>query len=238
MFSSLHFLWLGICVALIVAGAIVAVKNKITLEFALTLLCIFCLTSEVVKIFCVLIREERVVEGKGVFIKETDLPFHLCSLQIIFSFVAKFTKNQKVRSFLLTFMMPTCFLGGVAALLIPTITCSFANPRTYQYFLYHASIIWFAVVVIARFDVDLSFKGFLKTTVGLLALVFITFYVNGIFQNTNFLYLSEPPMDGLPILNMDHGWFVYFLSYMALALTLIALFFLPFWIKNRHKKDC
>lgn len=238
MFSTLHFIWLFICTALIIVGAIVAIKKEITLEFALTLLCIFCLTSEVVKVFCVLIREERVVEGKGVFIKETDLPFHLCSLQIIFSFVAKFTKNEKIRAFLLTFMMPTCFLGGVAALLIPTITCSFANPRTYQYFLYHASIIWFTVVVVARFDVDLSFKDFLKTVVGLLALVFITFYINGIFQNTNFLYLSEPPMDGLPILNMDHGWFVYFISYMSLALVLIALFFLPFWIKNSRKKDC
>ena len=111
MFSTLHLIWLFICTALIIVGAIVAIKKEITLEFALTLLCIFCLTSEVVKVFCVLIREERVVEGKGVFIKETDLPFHLCSLQIIFSFVAKFTKNEKIRAFLLTFMMPTCFLG-------------------------------------------------------------------------------------------------------------------------------
>lgn len=237
MFSTLHFVWLFICAVLITAGAIVAVKNKITLAFTLTLLCIFCVTSEVVKIFCVLIREERVVEGKGVFIKETDLPFHLCSLQLFFAFIAKFTKNEKVRSFLLTFMMPTCVLGGVAALLIPTITCSFANPRTYQYFLYHASIIWFAVVVIARFNVDLSVKGFLKTVVGLLAIVFVTFYINGFFQNTNFLYLSAPPMDGLPVLNMDNGWFVYFISYMALALVLIALFFTPFWIRNYRKKS-
>ncbi len=236
MFSTEHFIWLAVCTALIVAGSLFAIKKKITLSLALTLLCIFCVTSEVVKIFCVLIREERVVEGKGVFIKETDLPFHLCSLQLFFSFIAKFTKNKKVRDFLLTFMMPTCVLGGVAALLIPTITCKFTNPRTYQYFLYHASIIWFAIVVIARFDVDLSFKGFIKTVAGLLTLVFITFYINGFFQNTNFLYLSEPPLDGLPILNMDHGWFVYFLSYMALALVLILLFYAPFWIYQKCKR--
>lgn len=234
MFSTQHFIWLALCAVLIVIGSIVTIKKRLSLETGLTAICVACVLSEAVKIFCVLISEER-KNDYGVFIKETDLPFHLCSLQIFFAFIARLTKKQKLRDFLLVFMIPTCALGGAAALFIPTITCSFTNVRTYQYFLYHAAIIWFAAFAVGRSGVKLHFKAYLKMLATLLAIVFITFYVNGFFQNTNFLYLSEPPMDGLPILNMDNGWFVYFISYMALALALITLFFAPFWIYYKVK---
>jgi len=234
MFNTEHILWLVICTVAIVVGAILAVKKGLSFQNGLTITCALCVASEVVKIFCVLIQQER-VNNHGVFIKETDLPFHLCSLQIFFAFFARLTKNTKARDFAVTFMIPTCALGGVAALLIPTISCAFTNARTYQYFLYHAGIIWFAAFAVCRSGIKLDFKAFLKTLGCLMTIVFLTFYVNGALQNTNFLYLSEPPLEGLPILNMDHGWLVYFLSYMALALTLIFLFFLPFWIYNKVK---
>ncbi len=234
MFESLHFIWLGLCAAMIIGGTVFAKKKKLSLTAMLNILCVCSILSEIVKIFCVLIEGQR-VNDYGVFIKETDLPFHLCSMQIIFAFVARLTKNTKTRDVILSFMMPTAALGGFAALMIPTITCAFTNVRTYQYFLYHAALIWFAAAVIANGEVKLDFKAYKNTLLILGGLVWITFYINGMFQNTNFLYLSEPPMDGLPILNMDNGWLVYFLSYMALAVTLITLFFLPFWLINRRK---
>ena len=236
MFSTLHFIWLALCTVLIVASSIITIKKRLPMQTGLTVLCVACVLSEVVKIFCVLISEQR-KNDYGVFIKETDLPFHLCSLQIFFAFIARLTKKENLRNFLLVFMIPTCALGGVAALLIPTITCAFTNVRTYQYFLYHAAIIWFAAFAVGRSGVKLHFKAYLKMLATLLAIVFITFYINGFFQNTNFLYLSEPPMDGLPILNMDNGWLVYFVSYMALALLLITLFFAPFWIYYKVKSN-
>lgn len=235
MFGTEHLIWLAVCVVAIVAGSILAVKKQLSLKTALTILCAICVVSEVVKIFCVLISEERVNEY-GVFIKETDLPFHLCSMQLFFAFIARFTKNKKIQDFLLMFMMPTCALGATAALLLPTITHSFTNIRTYQYFLYHAGLIWFAATAIPRFKIKLDFKAYLKTIVALLVLVMLCFYINGFTQCTNFMYVSEPPLDGLPILNMDNGWFVYFISYMALALVLITLFFTPFWIYYAVKK--
>lgn len=235
MFGTEHLLWLAVCAAVIVAGSVLAVKKQLSLKTALTILCVICVVSEVVKLFCVLIAEER-VNKYGVFIKESDLPFHLCSMQLFFAFIARFTKNKKLQDFLLTFMIPTCSLGALAALLIPTIGCSFTNVRTYQYFLYHAGLIWFAVTAICRFKIKLDFKAYLKTIVALLALVMLCFYVNGFTQCTNFMYVSAPPLEGLPILNMDNGWFVYFLSYMALALAVITLFFLPFWIHYAVKR--
>lgn len=235
MFSTLHFVWLGISVALIIAGSIVTIKKNISLKTTLSILCAICVASEIVKIFYVMIRGER-FNDNGYFIKETDLPFHLCSLQLFFAFVARFTQKQKVRDFCINFMIPTCAIGGTAALLIVTVPCVFTNVRTYQYFVYHISLIWFAVVAIKKSGLKLDVKAMLKMLVGLGAIVYVTFYINGFFQNTNFLYLSEPPMDGLPILNMDNGWFVYFISYMVLALVLITLFYVPFWIYYKVKK--
>ena len=235
MFSSLHFIWLAICAVLIIVSSVITVKKRISYQTGLTALCVACVLSEVVKVFCVLISEQRKNEY-GVFIKETDLPFHLCSLQIFFAFIARFSKKQSTRDFLTVFMIPTCALGGVAALFIPTITCAFTNVRTYQYFLYHSALIWFSAFAVAKSGVKLHFTNYLKMLASLLGIVFITFYINGFFQNTNFLYLSEPPMDGLPILNMNNGWLVYFISYMALALLLITLFFAPFWIYYKVKK--
>ena len=133
-------------------------------------------------------------------------------------------------------MIPTGLLGGLAALLIPTITCSFANVRTYQYFLYHAGLMWFAIFAITKKRNELGFKTFLKVLGGLGVAMVFAIYINGFTQNTNFLYVAAPPMDGLPVLNMDNGWFVYFLSYLAVVIVVLLLFFAPFWITYAVKK--
>lgn len=73
MFGTEHLLWLAVCAAVIVAGSVLAVKKQLSLKTALTILCAICVVSEVVKLFCVLIAEER-VNKYGVFIKESDLP--------------------------------------------------------------------------------------------------------------------------------------------------------------------
>jgi uncharacterized membrane protein YwaF len=54
---------------------------------------------------------------------------------------------------------------------------------------------------------------------------------------TNFLFLRVPPMKNLPLLNLDNGWYVYFLTLAALACILVFLFQLPFMILSARKKD-
>lgn len=235
MFSANHFIWLALCAVLVIVGVVLAVKFSLSMEKALTIMCIVSILSEAAKIFPVLIEGQRLNEY-GAFIKESDLPFHLCSLQMFFLAYAKLTKNEKNRESMIRFIIPTASLGATAALLIPTITLSFANVRTYQYFLFHAALIWFAVYALCKTKIKLDFKAFLTTLAGLGLCALLAFYVNGLTQRTNFLYLSEPPMEGLPILNMDNGWLVYFLSYMSLVLVLLLLFFLPFWIYYAVKK--
>lgn len=68
--------------------------------------------------------------------------------------------------------------------------------------------------------------------------MFIMLWVNSILQvyYTNFFYIVRPPMDNLPILNLNNGWFVYFISLITVALILFSLLHLPFIILERKER--
>jgi uncharacterized membrane protein YwaF len=55
--------------------------------------------------------------------------------------------------------------------------------------------------------------------------------------NTNFLFLRKPPMDNLPVLNLDNGWYVYFISLALVACALLFTVHIPYLIINRKKKQ-
>ena len=62
-------------------------------------------------------------------------------------------------------------------------------------------------------------------------------WVNSALQvyDTNFFYVVRPPMDNLPILNLDNGWFAYFISLVLVAFVLFTLLHIPFIIAERRK---
>jgi uncharacterized membrane protein YwaF len=47
------------------------------------------------------------------------------------------------------------------------------------------------------------------------------------------MYLVRPPMEDLPYLNLNGGWYAYFLRLVALGMAIISLFHLPFIIGER-----
>ncbi len=74
---------------------------------------------------------------------------------------------------------------------------------------------------------------------GLLMLAaFLMLYVNGALSayDTNFFYLTRPPMENLPVLNLDKGWYVYLLRLVSLGVVLISLFHLPFILASERRK--
>ena len=99
-------------------------------------------------------------------------------------------------------------------------------------------IIWYSLYLIITGQVKLGLRSYLKNMGILFCLVFVMLWVNSILStyDTNFLYLVRPPMDNLPILNLNNGWHVYFLTLVSVALILFTLFHLPFIIKGKRKK--
>ena len=55
------------------------------------------------------------------------------------------------------------------------------------------------------------------------------------YAHTNYMFLSRPPMDNLPFLNLNSGWFVYFIRIFGVGVIVVFLLQLPFALRNRKK---
>lgn len=239
MFTLNHFIWLFIVIVLIVTMLILNKKMKFSFNTNLTILLCVMVTSELIKIFSNV--DLEITNGDGVtgtYLDPGSLPFHLCSMQIFFAFALKFfIKSEKAKNVLLCFMAPTMSVGATMSLLIPTVGVSFTTLQVYQYFIYHGYIIYFAIYLISNKVITLDFKAYLSTMALLIVCTVMALWINSILSvyAVNFFYLSRPPMENLPILNLNHGWKVYFISLFSCAVVLMTLFHLPFMIINRKK---
>ena len=240
MFTLNHFIFLGICAFLVAALLVLDKFRPLSFDTVLNIAVIGSVISECIKIF------SNMIEGYkgGMHLDPGDLPFHLCSIQIFLFFALKyFVKSEDTRERLLGFMIPVMTLGGIMALLIPTVGVDFDNPQVYQYFLYHAMLIFFAIYSVKHRLVRFSWGVLLRNFRYLGAVVFFATMVNSALYESvnkvNFFYLVRPPMDNLPILNLDNGWYAYFASLVAVALVLVtALHALLIFIESvRDKKQ-
>lgn len=250
-----HFIFLGICIVYIVGSLILLKKFKVSFNAVLNIMLVIAVISELIKI------DEYIVpyyneagEALGVYFKKTGLPFHLCSIQIIFLFMAKLLKDGSFKNKLLGFVYPTAFLGALLALLIATITIEFDRPLTWQYFMFHASLLIYGLYIPMSKVVEIDTKMFVNTCVCLVALFFVSVYINGLVSIPSmdvinngevigtteglyvyFFYSTEPPLEGLPILNLNNGWWGYIISILIIGIVAMSLTHIPFFIKDYKK---
>jgi uncharacterized membrane protein YwaF len=181
------------------------------------------LVSEFIKVFYYILANEATHGG---VLPKTDLPFHLCSIQIIFIAIVVYSKSDKFRELLLSFMIPSCLLGGLAALLIATTSSLNGRPiLSVQYFGYHVAIMIFSLSLILGKQVRLTVKMYVNCLKFVAILMLGAIYINSILydgvSNINFMYVVSPPQSGLPFLNEDHGWLVYMAHYGFLVIACI-----------------
>ncbi len=253
MFTTNHFIWLAICAVIIAVLIIGSKKLKLNIDTVVTIMIVMSICSEVTKIMCNMLPSPHSEGGR--FLDPGDLPLHLCSIQIFFMFAYKFVfKSEKVKQTILAFQVPTMLLGAVIALFVPTVGVKFTNVQVYQYFIYHSFIIFFPVYVLREKLVTWEFKrfGVNLAMVGLIALFVLWInsalsvaactceecMVQGIhtkFDRANFMYLTYPPMDNLPLLNLNNGWYVYFITLALTVVVLMLIFHLITWYFYKKK---
>ena len=251
MFSIQHFIWVAISLALIAAGLVALKKKKPSLRQVLTIACIGCVASELIKVFSCI---ELIPSADGSilypYLELQHLPLHLCSIQIFFIFYCRFGKGSiaesKAKQLILQFMYPTCAIGAPFALALPsifnttiTVSQAFTHPIAYQTFLYHAMLIILGIYIPMSGEVSFSWKTYRKT-MGILGLItFAQIYLNSLFANvtyvngklasvdyvTNFFFVFRTPI-GLA-LNTKLAWFIYVGILVALAFVLVWLLYLP-----------
>jgi hypothetical protein len=185
--------------------------------------------SELVKIFYFTISNESKFGG---ILPKTDLPFHLCSIQIIFIAILYLYDNPKIHRLLLSFMRPSCLFGGIAAILIATDSSRNGTwVITAQYFLYHVALVVFSLYLYGSKEIKFNVKDYFNCLKFLVILMFFAFYINSILLDTgyetgysiNFMYVASPPQPGLPFLTEKYGWLVYIIHYAFLIITCITL---------------
>lgn len=253
MFGLKHIIILVVSLALVVLGVIFGRKQKLSNLYKVLL--VVGIVSETIKvIYYILSNEHKVATYQydpateqmievyyGGYLPKTDLPFHLCSIQIIFIFILNLSKNENLKRLLLSFMLPTCLIGGFMAMVIPTSSSLASWWLTIQYFGYHASIMAFAIILLITKEIQFNIKDYFKAMAMLFATFFVAVYLNSAIadyvHNVNFMYVVNPPVDGLPFLNKNHGWGVYMAHYACLAVFALTLCYIkPIIIYFKNKK--
>lgn len=236
MFTLEHFIWIGICILFIALLSYISIKNKYSFKKASLIMALISLVSELSKIMSHMsfVNGENAMDG--MVITATALPFHLCSLLIFAYFYFPFAKNDKIKKYLLGLVVPIGLIGATLAIIMATSGTDFKTVESYQCFIYHAGMIWFSIYLISSKEVELGKKVWLRNLISLFAMAIVMIWVNGILQeyNTNFWFVVRPPREGLPLLNLDNGWYAYFFTILGLGFLLISLVHLPFIIKERN----
>lgn len=235
MFTANHFIWLG-AIALLIAAALIVIK-KLHPSHRIVGKCVMILLIGL-KLFHVSLSMKESPFG-GYVINQTQLSFHLCSIMIYSVIFVNTIKNKQIVDKLKSFMVPCLFIGAAMALLIPTEGVDFTVPRVWQFMLIHGVLVFYGIYLAAVEKVDLSLKAYFNNLKLLVCVTAVAFLMNSVLEQykTNFLFLRVPPMENLPLLNLDNGWFVYFISLAAVACLLTLLVQLPFMLlNNRNKK--
>ncbi|MDR0384097.1 MAG: YwaF family protein [Christensenellaceae bacterium] len=227
MFSNNHFILLGICGAAIVLASLLAKKMNWNLKWVLLVCCFITILCETTKIL-----NNLSIDDYGARFSVWALPFHLCSMQIFALWFCYLTKNDRRREIMFCLMVPTIIIGAAMALLLPTIGTDLTNPEVWTSFIFHSMLMFFAVYLLLTKRVKITTRVYFRNLAFLAAiLIVVGFWVNGMF-GTNFLYVMHPPMTGLPLLNLDNGYYIYLISYLCLAVLLFTICHFVFIISS------
>ena len=223
LFGTKHLILVAISALCIVFATLAA--RKWPVQKLTKVLLGIGMVSELIKVFYYITANEATHGG---ILPKTDLPFHLCSIQIIFTAVLVYSNSQRLKELLISFMIPSCLFGGIAALLIAT--HSSLNGRwiiTVQYFGYHVAITAFALVLMTGREWKMTVRHYVNCLKFLVVLMLFAIYINSIVydgvSNINFMYVASPPQSGLPFLTEKYGWSVYMAHFGCLVLFAVTL---------------
>ncbi len=239
MFTTEHLIWIAICVVFVTALTVLSSKFKFSFRTSAFIMAGIALASEISKILSDMEMVNKKAPEEGMVLDAGSLPFHLCSLLIFAFFYLPFAKEGKLKDFILSLTVPVGLIGSLLAILMATGGTGFDDPDSYQCFLYHAGITWFAIYLIMTKQVKLGKKAYGTNLLFLLCMAIGMIWVNSILQEyeTNFWYVVRPPLEDLPILNLDHGWYVYFATLLVLGFIGVSAVHLPFLVAERKNKQ-
>ena len=163
---------------------------------------------------------------------KSNLPIHLCSVSALICCFIGFTKKNQL---LFEFLFYAGIIGGLLSILTPQITLY--NEYYFFYIMFyfkHSSII--AIPLFMRYGLNMKLTKFSSLKVfGLVNLLLLFVLPINALIDSNYLYVSRPPMVNNPLiiedLNKVFGIPTYVFYWEIILIVLVILFYYVF----RHK---
>lgn len=233
MFSFNHIILLIACAAFVAIGGTISVKLNLSSHKVSVIFFILCCISEIVKDL------NNIIPSSfgGYILDPFDIPLHLCSVVIFAMLYIVVTKNNEGREHIKTAVTVIGLISPILALLIPAEGVNLNKAITYQYFGYHAALFWYALHLVLTKQVTFGLKEYIRNLKYMGITVVTLLYLNSALSvyGVNYCYLREPPIAGLPILNLNHGWTVYFITLLLVGIVSVTIVHLPSLIKELKK---
>ena len=183
-------------------------------------------------IFSMTLTHEIILLSTGSWTLIEDLPLHLCDVSAIICCIIFFVKKKQL---LFEFLFYCGIIGGLISILTPQITLYDGNYFYYIMFYFkHASII--AIPLFMRYGLNMKLTKFSWLKVfGLVNLLLLFVLPFNALIDSNYLYVSRPPMVNNPLiiedLNKVFGIPTYVFYWEIILILLVILFYYVF----KHK---
>lgn len=212
VFHLISFLLMTIVIVIVARG--LKINKEKTITITLLASTILMLTLEVVK--------------QGLFTYEASkyqwyaFPFQFCSTPMYISLLALIIKNQKIRSFLYSFLAFFGLFGGLVVMLYPNDVFVNLVLINIQTMIHHGAMVVMGVTLILAQKVSFDLKSLLKGASVFISLAIIAQILNIIghyadLGTFNMFFISPFQKNHLPILSniqASQPYVVFLLSYL------------------------
>lgn len=176
---------------------------------------------------CVVLGTASMVLGMVPFRLASSLPLQICGF--VWVIVAWALLRPRPTTTALTYYWGITLT--LQAMLQPTLTQGFPDPRFFVFWLKHAAIVWGAVYLTLVLRRGPDWRGYRATVVATFAWLFTVLALNAAL-GANYGYVSRKPSSGT-VLDVLGPWPVYLVAEAAIVLAGWALITLP-WTRRRR----
>lgn len=165
------------------------------------------------------------------------LPFNLCQFQVILIFILAFSENIHKKKLLLSFMYPSLTGGAFIGILIPAAVNfhGLFDIGLYRYFFFHAMLLFLGLYLFLTKPIQYTIKEYFTGFFFSFTTQIFGVWINAFFgwdPDVNHMFVVRPPLEGLPILNLNKGWPFYMLQMFWIGALLVTLCYLPVIIRD------
>lgn len=219
-YSSLHFIWLGVLVALCVGvGLLYRRLSETGRRRARWIVAALLVLDELIK------QIPLIITGRWL---PDYLPLHLCSINIFLIAWHAWKGGKTIGGFLYT----VCIPGALAAMLFPTwVSLPATNLMCIHSFTVHILLILYPVMLTAGGDIRPNWRQIPKYLL-ILACMAVLVYIVNILLDTNFFFLIKAD-PGNPLYWFEENWGSHLLGFPVIIAGVLLVMQSPWALMER-----